>query len=89
MDVGPDRPTTTARGSEIIVAFKGPTVVLFGAEVGNDGERVPSSSFTFPLQVKYFSSNADRVQIETPAGPRWVSRSEVVAAKDVVRPVRR
>ncbi len=79
----PPAPTArAARGSDMIVAFKGPTIVLFGAEVGDNGERVSTSSLSLPLQMKYASSSASRVQIETPYGPRWVARSEIMIGSD-------
>jgi hypothetical protein len=64
-------------------------VVLFGDEVGQDGERVATSSLTVPLQMKYTASNVSRVQIDTPYGPRWVARSEITIASDVAAPIRR
>lgn len=78
-----------ASGSDMIVGFKGATVVLFGDEVGQDGERVSTASLTVPLQMKYAPSNISRVQIDTPYGPRWVARSEITIASDVAAPIRR
>ena len=84
--VGTDAPPApsarAARGGDMIVAFKGPTIVLFGTEAGDNGERVATSSLSLPLQMKYASSSATRVQIETPYGPRWVSRSEIMLGSD-------
>jgi hypothetical protein len=74
VDTPPRRP---ARGVDVIVGFKGPTVILFGGEFGNEGERVAASALTVPLQVRNAASNASRVQIETAQGPRWVARSEI------------
>jgi hypothetical protein len=67
----------STRGRDAIVGFKGPTVILFGDEFGNDGERVAASALSVPLQVRNAASNASRVQIETAQGPRWVARSEI------------
>ena len=65
------------RGQDVIVGFKGPTVILFGGEFGNEGERVAASAINVPVQVRNAASNASRVQIETAHGPRWVARSEI------------
>ncbi len=70
-------PARSARGPDVIVGFKGPTVILFGGEFGNDGERVAASAINVPVQVRSAASNASRVQIETAQGPRWVARSEI------------
>lgn len=77
--VGDTPPVQQIRGphQEMIVAFTRPTIVLFGDEIGNDGERVAASSISLPLQMRNASSNASRVQIDTAYGPRWVARSEI------------
>lgn len=66
-----------ARGPEVIVGFKGPTVILFGGEFGNEGERIAASAIGVPLQVRNAASNATRVEIDTAQGPRWIARSEI------------
>lgn len=66
-----------ARGPEVIVGFKGPTVILFGGEFGNEGERIAASAIGVPLQVRNAASNASRVEIDTAQGPRWIARSEI------------
>lgn len=66
-----------AREQDLIVGFKGPTVILFGGEFGNEGERVAASAINVPIQARSAASNASRVQIETAQGPRWVARSEI------------
>lgn len=75
VDGPPPRPS---RRSDVIVGFKGPTVILFGDEFGNDGERVAVSNLNLPLQARSAATNKTRVQIETAYGPRWVARSELV-----------
>lgn len=80
-----DAPTSQLRQSGaglMIVAFKAPTVVLFGNELGNEGERIAAASLGLPLQAKDSSANAGRVQIDTAGGPRWVARAEIVLAAD-------
>ena len=67
-----------AGGQAAIVGFKASTVVLFGGEFGNEGQRVATASLNLPLMMKDASSNASRVQIETAYGPRWIARSEIV-----------
>lgn len=62
----------------LITGFKGTTVVLFGDETGNDGERIAVSSLSLPLQTKSSAANASRVQIQTAYGARWVARSELL-----------
>jgi hypothetical protein len=61
----------------MIIGFKGPTVILFGGEFGNEGERIAASAINVPIQARSAASNASRVQIETAQGPRWVARSEI------------
>lgn len=74
----PSEPIQSVNAGSVIVGFKGPTVVLFGGEFGNEGERVSASSLSLPLELKEPSSNANRVQIDTAYGPRWIARSEIV-----------
>ncbi len=61
-----------------IVSFKGATVVLYGSETGNDGERVPVASLPLPLRANVGLLNTSRLTIATASGPRWVATSEVV-----------
>jgi hypothetical protein len=84
---GVDAPLPRApRGQDVIVGFKGPTVILFGGEFGNEGERVSASAINVPLQVRNAASNTSRVQIDTAQGPRWVARSEITLGALEPRP---
>lgn len=71
------QPQRLPAAQDMIVGFKGQTIILFGDEFGHDGERVATAELNLPLQMKSSSSNAPRVQIDTAYGPRWVARSEI------------
>lgn len=64
----------------MIAKFKHATVVLYDGESANAGERVAASDLPLPLRSRPASSNANRLQIDTASGPRWLSRGEVVLA---------
>lgn len=81
----PVQPVRPGGGSDLIVAFKGPSIVLYDDANSNNGERVSVASLSLPLRMKSTLSNAVRVQIETPYGPRWIARSEITIGSDSAR----
>jgi len=68
------------RGGGTIVGFRGPTVILYGGERANDGERVAAASLSVPLPSRPSAANASRVEVMTVYGPRWIAKSEVMFA---------
>lgn len=62
-------------GDNQIVEFRSTTVVLFESETGNDGRRIPSGSLTLPMRVKPAAAN--RLEIATADGPKWIARADV------------
>ena len=61
-----------------IVSIKGPTVVMYSSETGNDGERVPAASLDLPMRASVGQLNTSRLTVATANGPRWIAQSEVV-----------
>ncbi len=55
-----------------IASFKGRNVLLYSSSHSREGELVSASSFTLPMRIH--SSRADRVEVMTVYGPRWVAR---------------
>lgn len=67
-------PLPTGDGNTI-VGFRGSTVILYNSQTGNDGQRVPAGSMPLPLLAK--SASANRLEVSTADGPKWISRAEV------------
>lgn len=59
-----------------ITAFKGRNVLLYSSSQSKEGELVAASSFTLPMRIQ--SARADRVEVMTIYGPRWVARADIV-----------
>lgn len=60
-----------------ILEFRAPTIVLYVNDVGNEGERVPTSQFQLPIKVRSAGAGVGRVQVLTVGGPRWIARDDI------------
>lgn len=71
--------STASPDQTTIVAFKGKSVILYNADDGNDGQRMPVTAFSLPIIARK-STGGSRLEVATSEGPRWIAPSEVVVA---------
>jgi hypothetical protein len=83
LPTGMDSGALTALPAQI-VGFRASSVILYNSDTGSEGQKFVSRTLPLPLHVSRRSNSADRVEVITVEGPRWVATRDVLFASTSV-----